>query len=185
MDIIYFIGGSEIKKFPKILLNCFILALLLTMPHLSALEYTSVKQELSAKVSSLDYFSYKIQELQVEPLFIILLLILSLVDIPLIIISLILSIIEFLIYIPVLIVTLIYEKFFWEDTPGIPDWPPSLFVVLFFAILLMFTGIPTIFLIASGLYFINFGYEDFSDYFKDAAMIYEDFITNLLMPDFG
>jgi hypothetical protein len=156
----------------------------LVTPHLSALEYTSMKKDLSAKVSSFDYFSCKLKELQVEPLLILLLFILSLVDIPLIIISLIISIIEFLIYIPVIIITLIYEKYFWEDTPGIPDWPPSLFVVLFFAILLLFTGIPTIFMIGTCLYFVNIGYEDFSDYFGDAMRIYADFITNLLMPDF-
>ena len=150
------------------------MSLLLTIPHLSALEYTSIKQEISAKASSFDYLSCKLQELlgEPEPLFILLLLILSLVDIPLIIISLIISIIEFLIYIPVIFIFLIIDNYFWEDNPDIPDLPPSAWAGLFFAILLMLTGIPTIFLIATGLYFINLGYEDFSDYFRDAMRIY-------------
>ena len=161
------------------------MSLLLTTPHLSALQYTSIKQEISAKATSFDYLSCKLQELLVEPLFIILLLILSLVDIPLIIISLIISIIEFLIYIPVIFIFLIIDNYFWEDIPFIPDLPPSAWAGLFFAILLMLTGIPTIFLIATGLYFINLGYEDFSDYFRDAMRIYGNIISNLLMPDFG
>ncbi len=70
-----------------IILSCF---LLLVTPCINVIEYKEVKETYK------DFIEKEIELLN-EPLFILLLLILSIVDIPLIIISIIVSIIAYLI----------------------------------------------------------------------------------------
>jgi len=155
--------------------------ILLLLAFFSVFLILSISFIPSAQVNIIeDEIENKLSNILIEPLFIILLIILMVVDIPIVIFSLLVSIILYLIYIPTQLIAYIYQNYFWEDKPLIPDASPIIIVYVFFAILLIFVGLPIIFMLGAGLYFVNLGYEEFSDYFISAMRVYGNFISSLL-----
>ena len=108
------------------------------------------------------------------------LLILSIINMPLVFISIIVSIFVYLNYVPIMCIAYIYQNNFWEDNPLINEVSPTILVFIIFAIMLIWIGLPIIFMMGNLLYFFDFEKEDFSYYFKIAGRSYEDFISNLL-----